>query len=356
MSISIDDYSDRLNYAGFDVNLQALLWDAGNENSGFLSFGNYYKCIKISDIASLKKIELAINNFVYIDETDIKKQSLTRFRDDFKILVYLADDTVELSEVDETDPETDLESEDCFKVGEYSSEKYSDSRIITVQRDNRRTIYIDLDTIKADTGISTDNVNLYVFVRLSGSLNLYGVEAKTKVNLVSQIDIIGSAFFFSVASNNSLPAGTILMFGGSIATVPDGFLACFGASLVRTEYVDLFSAIGTAWGAVDSTHFNAPDLRGRFLRGVDHGQGVDPDVSSRTAIATGGNTGDNVGSVQDDENKEHNHDYVVRSGAGGSIVVTTWGAYEGTQNYQTLNSGGNESRPKNAFVEYIIKY
>lgn len=52
------------------------------------------------------------------------------------------------------------------------------------------------------------------------------------------------------------------------ATVPSGTLQCNGASLLRTEFPDLFTAIGTTWGAADGTHFTLPLTTdtGRFLR------------------------------------------------------------------------------------------
>jgi microcystin-dependent protein len=46
------------------------------------------------------------------------------------------------------------------------------------------------------------------------------------------------------------------------------WLVCDGASLLRSEYPDLFAVIGTAYGAPDGTHFNIPDLRGRTLIGA----------------------------------------------------------------------------------------
>jgi len=49
---------------------------------------------------------------------------------------------------------------------------------------------------------------------------------------------------------------------------PDGWLECNGDSLLRTDYPDLFTALGTQWGAVDSTHFTIPDYRGRAPMGV----------------------------------------------------------------------------------------
>jgi len=56
---------------------------------------------------------------------------------------------------------------------------------------------------------------------------------------------------------------------------PDAkWLPCDGASLVRTDYPDLFSIIGTAYGSVDSVHFNVPDSKGRALVGSGSGTGL----------------------------------------------------------------------------------
>jgi microcystin-dependent protein len=95
------------------------------------------------------------------------------------------------------------------------------------------------------------------------------------------------------------PAGIIKMYAGS--SVPGGYLECNGAEVTRSVYSALYSEIGTNFGEGDgSTTFIIPDLRGIFPRGRDHGAGNDPDAASRTAQATGGATGDNVGSVQED--------------------------------------------------------
>lgn len=57
---------------------------------------------------------------------------------------------------------------------------------------------------------------------------------------------------------------------------PTGWLKCNGAQVSRTAYADLFSVIGTTFGAGDgSTTFSLPDLRGEFLRGWDDGRGAD---------------------------------------------------------------------------------
>jgi len=66
----------------------------------------------------------------------------------------------------------------------------------------------------------------------------------------------------------SVPAGTVLDYAG--ATAPAGWLMCYGQSLLRSDYPQLFAAIGTAFGAVDGTHFNLPDCRGRVTAGRDN--------------------------------------------------------------------------------------
>lgn len=56
-----------------------------------------------------------------------------------------------------------------------------------------------------------------------------------------------------------------------------GFLLCDGASKLRADFADLFTALGGAaspYGLPDGTHFNVPDLRGRSLVGAGAGSGL----------------------------------------------------------------------------------
>jgi hypothetical protein len=92
--------------------------------------------------------------------------------------------------------------------------------------------------------------------------------------------------------------GEIRTFGGTIP--PDGWMLCDGRSLVRSAYPGLFRVINTSFGTADNTHFNLPDFQGRFLRGADNSTGHDPDASTRVVSNTGGNSGTNVGSLQQD--------------------------------------------------------
>ena len=77
------------------------------------------------------------------------------------------------------------------------------------------------------------------------------------------------------------PAGVISMFGG--ATAPTGWLLCNGSAVSREDYVILFEAIGTAYGAGDgSTTFNVPDLQLKFARGAGSGSAVGESTTTNT--------------------------------------------------------------------------
>jgi microcystin-dependent protein len=67
--------------------------------------------------------------------------------------------------------------------------------------------------------------------------------------------------------------GELIPYAGS--TLPDpNWLFCDGASLLRADYPDLFAVVGTAYGAVDGSHFNLPDMRGRTALGSGTGSGL----------------------------------------------------------------------------------
>jgi microcystin-dependent protein len=156
---------------------------------------------------------------------------------------------------------------------------------------------------------------------------------------------------------NLVPTGTILPFAGFSGVVPNGFLACDGATVSRTTFLSLYTVIGDQYGSGNgSTTFHVPDFRGRFLRGTDGGTGRDPDAASRTAMNAGGNTGINVGSIQAGAVEAHTHDVDFYNGGLSTQLFN--GGTDGAVVRGTISSastGGNETRPINAYVNYIIK-
>jgi len=78
----------------------------------------------------------------------------------------------------------------------------------------------------------------------------------------------------SACSIYAVPAGAVEYFARQ--TAPTGWIKADGSVVSRTQYADLFAAVGTVFGTGDgSTTFNLPDLRGEFIRGYDDGRGID---------------------------------------------------------------------------------
>jgi microcystin-dependent protein len=174
----------------------------------------------------------------------------------------------------------------------------------------------------------------------------------------------------AVRTNAGFLVGQVVDFPVPPTSPPHGFLYCGNTSYLRTDYPALFAKIGTTHGASDSLHFNVPDRRGRFVRGQDNGSGRDPDTSSllRPSQASGGNTGDAVGSIQGDAFQDHKHQsnaFHDVFGTGGTLnsLAVAAGA-SGGQNSLTgtasqasiSNKTSSESRPINIYTNYFIKY
>lgn len=158
---------------------------------------------------------------------------------------------------------------------------------------------------------------------------------------------------------STLPVGTISPIGYD-GVMPPGTILCDGSAIRRDTYAALFAKVGIAWGPGDgSTTFNLPDLRGTFVRGRTHGTANDPDAATRFAALAGGATGDAVGSYQFDAFARHSHsDSTGASGGGGADGGSGNGTLFGGDTTVTSGVAGssNETRPKNAYANYVIAY
>jgi len=103
--------------------------------------------------------------------------------------------------------------------------------------------------------------------------------------------------------------GEIIPFAGSVSP-SSNWIICDGSSLIRADFPDLFSVIGTTYGAVDGSHFNIPDLRGR----APVGSGAGPGLSARS---TGDSFGEETHTLTIGELASHVH------GTGNSVLIAT---------------------------------
>ena len=196
-------------------------------------------------------------------------------------------------------------------------------------------------------------------VTVSGAATfLSTVTIKGDVHVSSKVC---ASAFYGDGSNLSglLPPGVIVPYGVSAA--PTGFLLCNGQAVSRTTYSALFAVVSALYGAGDeSSTFNVPDLRGRFIAGWDAGTEVLTDVTAGmivgSPIATVGGT--QAVQLTEAQMPSHDHSYSryanLTGGNEGSGSV--W--YQVSANASTGDTGGDgyhSNIPPAMILNFIIK-
>lgn len=185
-------------------------------------------------------------------------------------------------------------------------------------------------------------------------------------NLSGTGDGIGISSNGKIYRTTFVPVGSLQLYGGS--STPTGWLSCDGSEVSRTDYADLFTAIGTTYGVGDgSTTFELPDLRGSVPVGYGTGSGL----SNRSMGDVGG---EESHVLTTDEIPSHSHTMQVNSSDGTSDVPTNLYIaknsdgvthYHGSGSGDYLNSGAitatgggssHNNMPPFVVINYIIKY
>lgn len=157
------------------------------------------------------------------------------------------------------------------------------------------------------------------------------------------------------------PLGIILPYAGPTSDEDlrsiekAGWYLCDGRAVSRK--LPVFGVIGDLHGEADGVdHFCLPDYRGQFLRGVDNPRGNDPagvdDENSRTAIRD--DLRAQVGSRQSDQIQAHRHGVGFRPADGADYDGGGGARRVELVEISTTPFGGNETRPKNVYVNYLI--
>jgi len=160
----------------------------------------------------------------------------------------------------------------------------------------------------------------------------------------------------SSSAGDTVPIGTVMHFAAS--TAPAGWFECAGQPLDTKLYADLFKAIGYTYGG-SGNNFNLPDLRGEFVRGWDHGAGVDSvrAFGSKQSAYAGYNTfsvafddgDDRVASQKSLFNITINDGFLGTRGLGGNNYSYTGGPIN-------VDTKPGDTRPNNVALLPCIKY
>ncbi len=155
--------------------------------------------------------------------------------------------------------------------------------------------------------------------------------------------------------------------GGALARQPGDVFLSFDLS-PPTDSVELNGAL-IPDGAVDfpivaarypfmvsGTDLVLPDLRGRVVRGWDHGAGMDPDAAGRLPRAGDGAGGDLPGTTQDDALAAHDHAVYRRNTfvSGGTMQMVFPHSGSSSLDTTTGASGGAETRPVNVAMMFFM--
>ena len=226
--------------------------------------------------------------------------AMERFDDDLKIIAGLGDD-----------PKRD----DGLSTQGFKSIFDKAGLLIQDFINNKLIPYIEKQNVGLPLGGGT----------MEGPINMNG-QKMTGLNAPTEDSEAANKGYVDQHTNPPLP-GVIYPYSG--ANIPDGFLLCDGAAYSRTEYAELFAAIGTMYGSGDgSTTFNVPDLVERVPAGAGDNHPAGKMVGEETHILTM------------DEMPEHNH---------GSETATTTGTIgyadgSGTKSSFTVSYGTISSR------------
>lgn len=152
--------------------------------------------------------------------------------------------------------------------------------------------------------------------------------------------------------------GEIVLFAGPDSPNAD-WLRCDGASLARADYADLFAVIGTAYGSLDGSHFNLPDLRGRTPIMAGAGDGL----TSRTIGETGGEethvltSGELANHTHSDAGHTHGESTAIASVINGGLEAPAAAATPGVGNtgvgFSDLSSAGDDD-PHNNMPPFAV--
>lgn len=182
-------------------------------------------------------------------------------------------------------------------------------------------------------------------------------------------------------TSGALPTGltastTYYVVGASITANTFQVSSSAGGSAINTSGTQsgTHTAIHSPWGIGNgTTTFNVPDLRGEWVRGWDHGRGIDSNRSFGSSqsemIGPHNHTATSSGSTSSDGAHTHTTTTYDTGGATTGPLVTTSGTSFGTATTSSNgahthtvtvtttvnNNSGTENRVRNKAVMYCIK-
>lgn len=157
-------------------------------------------------------------------------------------------------------------------------------------------------------------------------------------------------------SGGVVPPGAVMAWATNSA--PTGWLLCYGQTVSRTTYADLYSTIGNSFGSGDgSTTFNLPDLRGRTVIGRDNMGGTSANrITASWADGLGDSGGAETHTLTTTEMPSHTHSTGQSLNAAGGGIQWFGGPFSiQTVTGSTGGGGSHNNVQPSIALNYIIK-
>lgn len=218
-----------------------------------------------------------------------------------------------------------------------------------------RTLYSDLFSVIGEDWGEGDGSTTFNLPDLRGKFLRGMVGMANQTFLPAAVDIVNdiinipshgfnrTSFRVRVSSSGTLPTG--------LSASTNYFVIVIDANNIKLATSSANARAGTAiniTGIGSGTHTIT--------------QWEDPDAASRFAMNVGANSGDNLGAHQNWEVQSHTHtiDFNESSTSGGDdgsdpFNIDTGPDNDGARLITSNATGGNETRPQNVLVNYIIK-
>lgn len=162
--------------------------------------------------------------------------------------------------------------------------------------------------------------------------------------------LIGVGGSGSGIGGDNLPVGMIMP--GAMTGDVSGWLICRGQAVSRTEYSELFNAIGTTYGSGDgSTTFNIPDIASRMIIGLD------PDDSDFESFGATGGSKTHTQTISEMPNHTHpspNGGKFVEDGGSGTDITTPKGVDFATKTTVARTGVTGNGQAMNIMNPYIV--
>lgn len=148
--------------------------------------------------------------------------------------------------------------------------------------------------------------------------------------------LIGVGGSSSGIGGDTLPVGMIMPGAFPSTLVVEDWLKCDGSAVSRTEYSELFNAIGVSYGSGDgSTTFNLPNIKGKMIIGYD------PDDNDFDTIGTTGGSKTHTQTIN--EMPSHYHTMTFYTGGAGGYQNAQQVAPTNPIERNTDNVGGGQA-------------